>query len=93
MTTGSTAPTSTPVFATLTASGERAAAPNRGQWGLTQDDRGRLYYNTNSNPLRGDLFPGRYRLRNPELLGAQSTNYEIAPSKNIRVFPGRITPA
>jgi mono/diheme cytochrome c family protein/glucose/arabinose dehydrogenase len=71
---------------------ESSVEPNRGQWGLTQDDRGRLYYNTNSNPLRGDLFPGHYRLRNPDLVGEQSTNYEIAPSKNIRVFPGRITP-
>ncbi len=31
----------------------------RGQWGITQDDHGRLYYNTNSENLQGDFFsPG-----------------------------------
>lgn len=29
----------------------------RGQWGLTQDDRGRLYGNHNTTLLRGDLVP------------------------------------
>src|SRR6185295_15351343 len=28
----------------------------RGQWGLTQDDWGRLYFNSHSDPLRTDLF-------------------------------------
>ncbi len=31
--------------------------PNHGQWGITQDDRGRLYYTPNSNPLLMDVFP------------------------------------
>jgi len=31
----------------------------RGQWGITQDDQGRLFYNTNSENLLGDYFsPG-----------------------------------
>lgn len=30
----------------------------RGQWGISQDNQGRLYYNTNSNFLTGDYFPG-----------------------------------
>ncbi len=31
----------------------------RGQWGITQDDQGRLFYNTNSENLLGDFFsPG-----------------------------------
>lgn len=30
---------------------------NRGQWGISQDNSGRLYYNTNSNFLSGDYFP------------------------------------
>lgn len=71
---------------------ETAPAPSRGQWGITQDDRGRLFYNSNSNPLRGDLFPGRYLLRNPDLVGAKVTNFEIAPSDTVPVYPGRITP-
>ncbi len=71
---------------------ETAKAPSRGQWGITQDDRGRLFYNSNSNPLRGDLFPGRYLLRNRDLVGSKITSFEVAPSKDIRVFPSRITP-
>jgi len=30
---------------------------SRGQWGITQDDLGRLFYNSNSDFLRGDLIP------------------------------------
>ncbi len=32
----------------------------RGQWGITQDDAGRLYYTTNSHWLYADLLPGEY---------------------------------
>ena len=37
----------------------------RGQWGIAQDNQGRLYYNTNSAYLYGDLFPSIYQERNP----------------------------
>ncbi|MBV8881517.1 MAG: hypothetical protein JO332_16240, partial [Planctomycetaceae bacterium] len=30
---------------------------SRGQWGITQDDLGRLFYNSNPDFLRGDLIP------------------------------------
>jgi hypothetical protein len=30
----------------------REGTITRGQWGITQDDTGRLYYNSNSDPLR-----------------------------------------
>lgn len=38
--------------------GELRAEPTlfRGQWGIAQDNLGRLYYNTNSNLLTGDAF-------------------------------------
>src|SRR4029434_2736156 len=29
----------------------------RGQWGVAQDDYGRIYYNYNSDQLRADLVP------------------------------------
>jgi len=32
----------------------------RGQWGMTQDDSGRLFYNYNSSPLHAELVPGQY---------------------------------
>ena len=37
----------------------------RGQWGITQDDVGRLYFNYNSDQLRCDLIPTAYLARNP----------------------------
>ncbi|HEY0669428.1 MAG TPA: c-type cytochrome [Sphingobacteriaceae bacterium] len=62
----------------------------RGQWSISQDDEGRLYYNNNSQNLLGDYFlPG---------LGASNTNVQrvkgfserIVPDN--RVYPGRPTP-
>lgn len=37
----------------------------RGQWGITQDDEGRLIYNYNWSQLHGDLVPANYLSRNP----------------------------
>ncbi|MEM1247004.1 MAG: c-type cytochrome [Acidobacteriota bacterium] len=36
----------------------------RGQWGISQDDEGRLYYNTNSRWLYADVHPPEYHYRN-----------------------------
>ncbi len=36
----------------------------RGQWGMSQDDYGRLYYCYESSPLHADLFPSAYLYRN-----------------------------
>ena len=62
----------------------------RGQWGITQDDYGRLLYNNNSENLLGDYFmPG---------LGAQNKNqlsvagYDERIVKDNRVYPARPTP-
>lgn len=38
----------------------------RGQWGIAQDDYGRLYYNTNSRYLFADLIPADYALLNAD---------------------------
>ncbi|GAA4457093.1 dehydrogenase [Nibrella saemangeumensis] len=63
---------------------------NRGQWGISQDNYGRLYYNDNSINLLGDYFmPG---------LGATNKNQRNVPgfSERIvtdnRVYPARPTP-
>jgi len=44
---------------------EEGSTHSRGQWGITQDDYGRLYTTTNSNWLFADLVPGNgdYLLR------------------------------
>src|SRR5690606_12896900 len=38
---------------------------SRGQWGITQDNYGRLYHNGNSSYLHADLIPADYLRRNP----------------------------
>jgi glucose/arabinose dehydrogenase/mono/diheme cytochrome c family protein len=63
----------------------------RGQWGITQDDIGRLYYNTNSEPLRMDVLPAEYLRRNPRLVAPDSINFQLAKSSQTPVWPGRIT--
>ena len=62
----------------------------RGQWGICQDDWGRLFYNTNSDPLRADLLPTEYLSRNPNLKRPYGADVQIA--KNLRVWPSRVTP-
>jgi len=62
----------------------------RGQWGLSQDDVGRLYHNSNSDPLRADLVPSAYLARNPNLRTPVGANYQI--EKNMRTWPARVNP-
>src|SRR5206468_1938766 len=40
--------------------------PNLGQFGIARDDFGRLFFNTNSDHLRGSLIPPHYSSRNPQ---------------------------
>lgn len=61
-----------------------------GQWGITQDDVGRILYDTNSDPLRGDLLPSVYNRRNPNHGNLWGQNVRIA--HDMRVWPGRMTP-
>jgi mono/diheme cytochrome c family protein/glucose/arabinose dehydrogenase len=63
----------------------------RGQWGITQDDVGRLYYNTNSDPLRMDLMPAEYLRRNPNLVAPTGVNVQLARPSDTPVWPARIT--
>jgi len=69
----------------------REPTTTRGQWGITQDDVGRLYHNNNSDPLRADLVPTEYFRRNPYLMAPTGGNVGIAPAK-LPIWPGRVTP-
>ncbi len=69
---------------------EKEPAPFHGQWGITQDDYGRLFINSNSDQLRADLLPGMYLLRNPNLKGPFGVNVQIA--KDQATFPARVNP-
>ncbi len=66
----------------------------RGQWGIAQDDVGRLYYNTNSRYLFADLIPAEYALANPEHqprgggIGASERLVRDETVHSIRVNPG-----
>src|SRR6266545_4294251 len=64
----------------------------RGQWGVTQDDGGRIYRNTNEAALFVDLLPARYFMRNPNLLRMRGS-YESLQNEEVNtVWPVRPTP-
>jgi mono/diheme cytochrome c family protein len=65
-------------------------SPDRGQWGLTRDDAGLLYYNYNENSLYGDLIPAGYAGRNPDQPRSRATNVDLADDE--RVWPVRVNP-
>lgn len=67
----------------------RDAAPPRGQWGIAQDDVGRLFYNTNGSMLRCDYVPAQYLTRNPYLPTPPGVNVQIASNAT---FPSRVNP-
>lgn len=61
-----------------------------GQWGLTQDDSGRLYFDYNEDLLRANLLPAPYFLRNPNWPGTSATNVRVM--LNQTVWPSHPTP-
>jgi glucose/arabinose dehydrogenase len=66
----------------------------RGEWGVTQDDAGRIYRNTNESALHVDLVPTFYFARNPNLLrtrGSYERLADVAPELNT-VWPVRPNP-
>ena len=62
----------------------------RGQWGISQDDHGRLYYNTNSDNILGDFFLPRFGATNHNQKGVEGFNEKIVADS--RVYPVRPTP-
>jgi mono/diheme cytochrome c family protein/glucose/arabinose dehydrogenase len=60
--------------------GEFELAPtlSRGEWGLSQDDAGRMYRNTNESALHVDLVPTPYFQRNPALLRTRGSYESLA---------------
>ena len=76
----------------------------RGQWGIAQDDEGRLYTDNNSAFLFVDLFPADYLLRHPAsdprarragvaeplAVGASVHGIRVAPGLNRAYLPGSL---
>lgn len=69
---------------------EKDSTVFRGQWGISQDDFGRLFFNSNSDQLRGDLVPSEYLSRNQNLKSAFGVNVQIARDQS--TFPIRVNP-
>ncbi len=63
----------------------------RGQWGISQDDIGRLYYNYNWSQLHADMVPPNYFSRNPN--HNPSTGIDHGVTLDRSVYPIRETPA
>ncbi|MBN3582960.1 c-type cytochrome [Algoriphagus aestuarii] len=59
----------------------------RGQWGISQDDKGRLIYNYNWSQLHGDLVPANYLFRNPN--HTPSTGIDHGLTIDRRIYPIR----
>jgi mono/diheme cytochrome c family protein len=49
----------------------------RGQWGITQDDAGRIFRNTNESALHVDLIPARYFLRHSGLMRTRGSHESL----------------
>jgi mono/diheme cytochrome c family protein/glucose/arabinose dehydrogenase len=62
----------------------------RGQWGLSQDDFGHLFHNSNSDQLRADVIPSSYLNRSPNLGRTTGLNWKVA--KEQLVWPIRVNP-
>ena len=63
----------------------------RGQWGLSHDDLGRLYYNYNWSQLHADLVPPNYLGRNKNHTPTTGIDHGLTIDR--RVYPIRANPA
>lgn len=69
---------------------KREAISFGGQWGAAKDDRGRIYHNNNSDPLRVDRLDPRDAARNPNLGTARFANQRVVD--DMRPAPARMNP-
>jgi len=66
------------------------SAHEKGQWGIAQDNEGRMYANDNSTNLQGDYFPPSLGLTNKNQRGLAGFNERTVADN--RTFPIRPTP-
>ena len=64
---------------------------NRGQWGGSIDDAGRVYRNVNSSPLFVDFTPARYFMRNPNVVQTRGLYESLISLQEAEVWPVRPT--
>jgi mono/diheme cytochrome c family protein/glucose/arabinose dehydrogenase len=70
---------------------KRDSTEFRGQWGLSHDDEGRLYYNYNWSQLHADLVPPNYLSRNRN--HTPTTGIDHGLTNDRRIYPIRANPA
>jgi mono/diheme cytochrome c family protein/glucose/arabinose dehydrogenase len=73
--------------------GRREAVPAgrlAGQWGLSQDDYGRLFFSYNQDHLRGSLVPVHYAARNANYTA--TAGIDVRVGQDNEVWPHAITP-
>ena len=70
---------------------QRDSTEFRGQWGISHDDAGRLYYNYNWSQLHADLVPPNYLSRNPNHKPTSGIDHGLTLDR--RVYPIRDNPA
>lgn len=70
---------------------KRDSTEFRGQWGISHDDAGRLFYNYNWSQLHGDLVPPNYLTRNKNHTPVTGIDHGLTLDR--RVYPIRPTPA
>jgi mono/diheme cytochrome c family protein/glucose/arabinose dehydrogenase len=70
---------------------QRDSTEFRGQWGMSHDDEGNLYYNYNWSQLHADLVPPNYLSRNPHHTPTTGIDHGLTIDR--RVYPIRPNPA
>ena len=58
----------------------------RGQWGMTQDAHGRLFYNVNNSQLLGDLTPPNYMSRHRTYPSTAGLNLFVAADQSVHTL-------
>jgi mono/diheme cytochrome c family protein/glucose/arabinose dehydrogenase len=64
---------------------------SRGQWGVSQDDAGRIFRNVNDEPLFIDILPASYYMRNPNMARTRGLYELLIEREDAPVWPVRPT--
>ena len=70
---------------------QRDSTEFRGQWGISHDDAGRLFYNYNWSQMHADLVPPNYLTRNKNHTPVTGIDHGLTLDR--RIYPVRPTPA
>jgi len=73
----------------LPANGKFEIVPtlNRGQWGISQDDAGRIYRDVNTDALFTDYIPSKYFMRNPDVTRTDGLYELLIKQEDTFVWP------